>query len=101
MDLAGGESQWGLGRRLSWGGVAFASARGSRRSHTQEDGRFVPAGGRERKFDARCQRPTLGDIFALDILGVLCKLLLVVWRPCFLFFGLFFFFWRPCFKCHL
>ena len=64
-------------------GELSPSAQGSRRSYFQEDGRFVPAGGRERKFDARCQRPTLGDIFTLDILGVLYKLLLVVWRPCF------------------
>lgn len=84
----------GLGRRVSgvWGDAragrgsfwrASVSRQGRAALNSQGDGRFVPADGRERKFDAWCPRPILEDTSAHDTRGVFYKLLLVVWEAVF------------------
>ena len=63
--------------------ASVSLAPGSRRTYSQGDGRFVPADGRARKFDARRPRPILEDTSAHDTRGVFYKLLLVVWEAVF------------------
>lgn len=74
-DLAWEEEVGGI-----WGGGSLLSVclePGSRSSHSQLDGRVVPAGGHKREFDARCPWFASGNVCAYDRLGVLYKLLAV------------------------